>query len=94
MNSNDVGLTNLYIAANRDARMGEAYTTYLQKWKDAGGQLFTYFVSIKQATKWGSWGALENVVQTGSPKYDALINFVSHNPCWWTGCDAKRDSHD
>jgi hypothetical protein len=88
VNSNDTVLTDVYLAANRDIRMGMAYTTYLQKWKEAGGQLFSHYAGMGKATKWGSWGALENVIQTGSPKYDALIDFISRNPCWWTGCTA------
>jgi hypothetical protein len=86
VNSNDAALTNLYIAANRDPRMGTAYSAYLQGWKNAGGQLFVHFSDIVVYSKWGSWGSLENVIDTGSPKYNALTNFISQNPCWWSGC--------
>jgi hypothetical protein len=79
-------LTNLYIAANRDPRMGTATATYLQQWKVAGGNFFAYYSDITQFTKWGSWGALENVMQTNSPKHDALTSFIRNNPCWWSGC--------
>src|SRR5262249_24342793 len=43
VNSNDAGLTDLYIAANRDSRMRTAVATYLQKWRAAGGNLHSYF---------------------------------------------------
>src|SRR5262249_2109979 len=43
INSNDAALTSLYVAANRDSRMGTAYATYLQGWKNAGAQLFSHF---------------------------------------------------
>ena len=33
-------------------------------------------------------GDLENVLQASSPKYDAVMNFMSNNPCWWSGCSA------
>jgi hypothetical protein len=83
VNPNDAGLTNLYVAANRDSRMGTAIATYLEKWRTAGGNLVSYFGDIGTYSKWGSWGALENVMNTGSPKYDALMDFVAANPRWW-----------
>jgi FG-GAP-like repeat len=89
VNPNDLALTNLYVAANRDPRMGTAIATYLQKWRAAGGNLLSYFSDIGSYTKWGSWGALENVMQTNSPKYDALMNFITANPCWWNGCTGR-----
>ena len=51
-----------------------------------GGTLFNHFTDIGTWSKWGYWGTLENVLQTSSPKYDALLSFISNNPCWWTGC--------
>ena len=85
-------LQNLYAAANRDPRMGTAYTTYLNGWKQAGGTLFINFSDITPFDQWGYWGALENVLQTSSSKYDALINFISNNPCWWNGCTTSTAS--
>ena len=85
-------LTNLYIAANRDARMGTAYTTYFQQWKTNGGQLFMDFADVGAYTQYGEWGALESVMQTTSPlssappKWQALQNFITANSCWWSGC--------
>ena len=66
--------------------MGTAYTTYLTGWKNLGGGLFINFASITSYSKWGYWGALENVLQTNSPKYNSLIGFISGSPCWWSGC--------
>ncbi len=83
---NDAITTALYQAANQDSRMGTAYTTYLYKWKQAGGGLFSNFADVGKSTKFGSWGALENVLINSSPKYDALLNFIANNPCWWKGC--------
>ena len=82
----DTTLQALYAAANRDPRMGTAYTTYLNGWKSLGGGMFNHFADILQYSKWGYWGALENVLQTSSPKYNALTGFISSNPCWWAGC--------
>jgi hypothetical protein len=89
VNSNDTALATLYISANRDSRMGTAYATYLQGWRNAGGQLFCHFVDASTYTKWGSWGALERLRQNNSPKYGALTSFIAANPCWWPNCNTQ-----
>jgi hypothetical protein len=93
-NGSTDALNALYIAANRDPRMGEAYARYLQQWKAAGGQLFMYFEDIGVESKYGSWGALESIMQTTTPlhsappKWQAIQNFLSENPCWWPSCSS------
>lgn len=82
----DTALGTLYLEANRDPRMGAAYTALLNGWKNLGGALFNNFNDIQPYSKWGYWGALENYQQTTSPKYAALMNFIAANPCWWSGC--------
>ena len=77
VNSNDAALTALYMAANNDPRMGAAYTTYLNGWKNSGGQLFVNFSDAGVYSKWGSWGVLQNIMDTNSPKYRALTNFAN-----------------
>jgi hypothetical protein len=85
-------LNTLYMAANRDSRMGQAYTRYFQQWKNGGGQLFMHYSDIGVESKYGSWGALESIMQTTTPlssappKWQAIQNFISGNPCWWPGC--------
>jgi hypothetical protein len=74
---NHEGITKLFIEANRDRRMGEIYREYIQRWFELGGGLFINFSDIAQPSKWGSWGALEYVNQTSSPKYDAILDFLS-----------------
>jgi hypothetical protein len=86
LNSSDAALTTLYTAANRDPRIGTAYSTYLQGWKNMGGHLFTNFSNVASYSKWGSFGVLENIMHTSSPKYSALTDFIAANPCWWNGC--------
>src|SRR5215475_11550771 len=76
----------VYPARERGVHMGTAVATYLRKWRSAGGNLHSYFADIGTYTKWGSWGALENVMNTSSPKYGALMSFSANNPCWWNGC--------
>lgn len=85
-------LTQLYFAANRDARMGTGYTTYLNQWKSGGGQLFMLYNDIQGYSQGGEWGALESIMQTTTPlssappKWQAIQNFISANTCWWSGC--------
>ena len=74
----DTVLENLYSTANLDPRMGTAYAALLNGWESAGGTLFNSFNDIGTYSKWGYWGALQNVLQTSSPKYDALMSFIAN----------------
>ncbi|NBD15131.1 MAG: hypothetical protein GVY04_03015 [Cyanobacteria bacterium] len=55
---NNQAITNLFIEANRDPRMGEIYREYLTQWHQLGEDLFVHFSDIKSPSKWGSWGGL------------------------------------
>ena len=88
----DTVLEALYAAANRDPRMGAAYTTLLNGWRSGGGTLFINYTDIQLYTLFGYWGALENYRDTTSPKYNALTGFISSNPCWWSGCATSGSS--
>jgi len=91
-------LNNLYMAANRDPRIGEAYARYLAQWKNSGGQLFVHFNDIGAESQYGSWGALESIMQTTlppgntPPKWQAIQNFLSTTPCWWAACSGPIDA--
>lgn len=67
-------LVNLFIAANRDARMNQIHKDYLKMWKDEGGGLFVAFNFIYTPQKWGNWGALEYMDQQEAPKYQAYVD--------------------
>ena len=88
----DPSLTNMYIAANRDPRMGAAYITALNNWKANGGQIFVLYSDITIPNQYGEFGALESFQDTvipltkAPPKWQAIQNFISGNPCWWPGC--------
>ena len=75
---NNQAVSGLFIAANRDPRMGKIYRDYLEQWFNTGGDLFINFNNIETISKWGSWGALESLYQQGSPKYDAIIDFIQN----------------
>jgi hypothetical protein len=87
----DTLIRDLFINANRDPRMGAAYTNYLSYWKSGTVndrlELFSAFNLAGRYSEFGSWGALEYIEQAGSPKYDALSGFATAQPCWWSNCN-------
>ena len=68
----------LLYAANRDPRMGQLYTQYLNAWHDAGGKTFVHFSAPRIYSWYGSWGAKEYITQprNKAPKYDALLRYI------------------
>jgi hypothetical protein len=63
----------LYLAANRDNRMGTVYTKFIGEALQTGAAFFTHFNSIGAYTGGFYWGALESITQATSPKYAALV---------------------
>lgn len=78
-------LTNLYISANRDARMGTLYGTFLDRWRAAGGREMALYHGAGLYSQYGSWGLKENVTQPDaqSPKLQSVVNWMARNPKWW-----------
>lgn len=89
---NGSAIVNLYIAANRDTRMGTVYTTALNNWKANGGGLYMVFQDVYRPTQYGEWGLLESFLDTTTPlsnappKWQAVQNFITGNNCWWSSC--------
>ena len=82
-------LQDLFVAANKDARMGEIYTTLLNEWKKRGGAQFMLFTSPQSFNRYGLFGIKEYINQdrTDAPKYDAAMRFQEDTAgCWWDGC--------
>ncbi len=67
----------LFVTANRDPRMADAYRVHLHDWAMAGGGLYNLWVSVGPYSSWGSWGLLEHRDQGSSPKYDAVKRFIA-----------------
>ena len=67
-------VSELLIAANRDPRMGAIYQEYFTTLHELGIDLSMNYTDVSRYNKYGSWGALENVAQPDSPKYNALKN--------------------
>lgn len=71
----------LFTAANRHTLMGEAYSQYLDRWKNAGGCLFVNYTLAQSAyNRFGSWGILEYIDEVSTPKFDAVAGFIDANP--------------
>jgi hypothetical protein len=64
---------------NRDPRMGDLYMDYLNNWKSDIDNLMVMYTSCMKYTDDTAWGLLEYTGQTGSPKYDAVIDFIENN---------------
>ncbi|MBF0565107.1 MAG: hypothetical protein HQK89_07685 [Nitrospirae bacterium] len=84
-------LQNLFATASRDPRMGPLYTQLLNGWKQYGGGLFNIFESTAAYDAANGNSALlefQGQPRAQAPKYDAMLNFIAANNCWWTGCSS------
>ena len=66
----------LFVAANKDLRMGELYQEYFTTLHELGLDVSINYTDVSAYNKWGSWGLLENIGQEDSPKYN-VINKVT-----------------
>ncbi|MFT4927425.1 MAG: hypothetical protein ACI8WB_003532 [Phenylobacterium sp.] len=87
---------NIFLAGNRDARMGQAFTNYFTDWKEAGGSLFMVFESTGG---WGSYGAFalkeyQTQPMSETPKLAETLAFIDANDCWWADCDRVTNAFD
>lgn len=76
-------ISNLFVKANRDARMQQVYQAYYTGWQMLVGNLMLVYANISAYNQYGEWGQLENPYQsllplTNAPqKWQALINFLA-----------------
>ncbi|MFN8399030.1 MAG: hypothetical protein U0X74_03365 [Anaerolineales bacterium] len=82
-------IVELFLQGNRDPRMGDIYSDYLQMWQEAHGETFVLFNFAGRYGRFGSWGLMEYIEQPSSPKYDAVVDFASGNACWWADCAVR-----
>lgn len=82
----DPAWLNMITAANRDARMGQAYGRYLAEWRAVGGQTMVLFSHVTVPSKWGIWGLKERQFDESSPKWQAATTWRDKEACWWAGC--------
>ncbi len=82
----DASLVTLFTQANRDPRMGVAYTRLLADWQAAGGQTFVLYNDVSASSKYGTWGLKENQFDTSAAKWTAVVKVRDTVTCWWVGC--------
>lgn len=86
-------ITNLFNAANRDARMKNMYVKYFDLLKENNIQMHGLFSTTSLYNKWGSWGLKEFITQSDAPKFDAVLDFKSLHPVNWNDCQYSFTSH-
>ena len=72
-------ITNLFTTANKDPRMGEIYQEYFGTLNELGVDLSVNYTDVSGYNKWGSWGALEHINQSNSPKYNVLKSLTAND---------------
>jgi hypothetical protein len=82
----DDKMLNLMTAANRDERMGTAYTRYFADWQAAGGQTMVLYAYVSKPSRWGMWGLKESQFNDDSSKWRAALKQRDQVRCWWKGC--------
>ncbi len=69
-------LLDMFVKANRDPRMKQAYIRYLQAWRNNGGDLMVPFYGIGETDSRNFFSMLEHVGQPTSPKYQAFMQYL------------------
>ena len=90
-NAYQIKLQQLIERAQRDPRMGAAYTAVLNHWKANGGHLYAVYESTGRYTATRGNSTLlewQGQPRSEAPKYDAVLTFMENNPCWWAGCSS------
>jgi hypothetical protein len=82
----DQQLQSLFVAANRDARMGAAYDRMISDWKAAGGQAFTYYTHVAGVGAAGMWGLKESMTDNTNAKWLSALKVRNTGSCNWVGC--------
>ncbi len=78
----DPALNTLFDTVNRDPRIREVYSTYLNNWRLDTDQQFTHFYNCDSWSIFGRWGSLEFATQprAEAPKFDALQSYIEAQP--------------
>jgi hypothetical protein len=75
---NNEALTKLLFQANSSSRLGDIYRQYFDAWQKEGGDLFCYFSSVSEWSKFGSWGIFQyyDEAPANSPKCMAVLRWA------------------
>ncbi|MCK5810163.1 MAG: hypothetical protein KAH00_03695, partial [Cocleimonas sp.] len=72
----DPAVLNMFMRAQKDPRMQEAYERYLAGWAEHGGGLLMHFYGIGELTKKNFFSMLDHAGQASTPKYAALMQYL------------------
>jgi len=72
----DPAVLNLFMSAQKDPRMKQAYQQYLNTWAQSGGGLMLHFYGIGQPEPKNFFGMLDHLHQPSTPKYEALMDYL------------------
>ncbi len=72
----DPAVLNLFMSAQKDPRMRQAYQQYLNTWAQSGGGLMLHFYGIGQPEPKNFFGMLDHLNQPTTPKFQALMEYL------------------
>jgi len=75
----DPAVLNLFMSAQKDPRMKQAYQQYLNVWEQGGGGLMLHFYGIGEPEPKNFFGMLDHLHQPSTPKYLALMDYLGSN---------------
>lgn len=75
----DPKVLNLFMSAQKDPRMRQAYQRYLETWAKSGGGLMMHFFGIGEPEPKSFFGMLDHLKQPSTPKYQALMDYLGSN---------------
>ena len=75
----DPAVLNLFMSAQKDPRMRQAYQQYLKTWQQGGGGLMLHFYGIGEPEPKNFFGMLDYLHQPSTPKYLALMDYLGSN---------------
>jgi len=82
----DEQFVRFHVDFNRSEYMFSLTKKNFELWKSSGGALFMYYNDLYPPSKWGSWGSMDHLQDTDSPKIRAIQSFSEEQKCWWSGC--------
>ncbi|MEE9352209.1 MAG: hypothetical protein V3U78_08110 [Thiotrichaceae bacterium] len=85
----DPAVLNLFMSAQKDPRMQEAYQRYLSTWASFGGGLMLHFYGIGQPEPKNFFGMLDHLQQPSTPKYLALMDYLGDRSTFVPSPDVK-----
>jgi hypothetical protein len=72
----DPAVLNMFMRAQKDPRMQEAYHRYLTGWAQHGGGLLMHFYGVGELTRKNFFSMLDYAGQISTPKYAALMQYL------------------